>query len=706
MLELASVIIVIIVSVSLGLVIFYNNPKSATNRIFSLFATSIIFWAVIMLLTVQPLGPELVLFFIRLSMLAAIAMSTCVLFLSHTIPSDTFRMNKKIAAALIFFAFVGMAVAMSPFMFTGLKIEGANIEPITGPGMIAFLLTGLGYSISGIFILRRKYKRSRGRERNQLRYVLLGISLMHVLLIWANFIVVLVFKSSAYINLGPLFTLTFLISAAYAIIKHRLMDIRLVVARAVSFTLVILIATTIYALILFRTLQFIPADSQNYFSIALAIILAYTFPYLNRFIEHITTGIFYRQPYSSEMFLERLGEMLRSTLSLHTLLKSVTSELRVSIQPSSAWFIIISDQNEALEKIGYGKQLNITPNALFNLKKMSQNESMIMFDDLEEGAEKDFIRQLGISVLIPLRVKEKLHGFLLMGEKSSGNIFSAQDSNVMEILAPQLSIAVQNALSYEEINQFNQTLKQEVGKATADLKKANLELTQLDKLKDEFVFIATHELKNPVTAMRGYLSMFQEGLFGDIPEKMKEPMHQLQASNQQLVELVNDLLQIARSEAETLSVHTEPINLCPTIDSVMQNLKPLSDQKGLEMIHLCPGSIPQVLADNQRVREILNNLINNAIKYSDKGTITISHQLKIDQLITHIADQGVGIAPKDQKQLYTRFFRVEEEAAKGIPGTGLGLFVVKQLVEKMGGQIWVESEKGIGSTFSFSLPTA
>ena len=113
-----------------------------------------------------------------------------------------------------------------------------------------------------------------------------------------------------------------------------------------------------------------------------------------------------------------------------------------------------------------------------------------------------------------------------------------------------------------------------------------------------------------------------------------------------------------------------------------------------------------VMADKERLREIISNLISNSIKYSQKGTIEISHSIDQDKLITTVKDEGVGIPESEHPKIFTRFFRVEEEAAKGIPGTGLGLFIVKQLLEKMQGRIWFDSASGAGSSFHFSLPIA
>lgn len=236
-----------------------------------------------------------------------------------------------------------------------------------------------------------------------------------------------------------------------------------------------------------------------------------------------------------------------------------------------------------------------------------------------------------------------------------------------------------------------------------DLKKANRELRHLDKLKDEFVYIATHELKTPVTVMRGYLSMMNDGSYGKLSHKLHEPLNQLSAANAQLIQLVNDLLEIARAEAITLTISTEPVNLYSIVLNTIKSLQTLSKQKRLKLIHTYPTKKIIVKADKEKVKEVLNNLLSNAIKYSEKGSITVSHVIDKDYIVTHIADQGLGISSEDQKKIFTRFFRAEEQAGK-IPGTGLGLFIVKQLIEKMGGKIWFSSKLGQGTTFSFSLP--
>lgn len=305
-------------------------------------------------------------------------------------------------------------------------------------------------------------------------------------------------------------------------------------------------------------------------------------------------------------------------------------------------------------------------------------------------------QDLGIkaSLIFPVISRGRGIGTLIFSMSKDPVDVNHDERDLLKSFADIVGLAVQNAKLYSMLEGV-----------TKDLRKANRHLRQLDKLKDEFVFIATHELRNPVTAIKGYLSMLEEGTLGKIPPKLKDAIDQINISNQQLVNLVNDLLQIARSEAHTLKVEVQPIDLCPIVDEIIVSVKPLADQKKLTLNHSCPSKNGiKVQADPNRVKEVIGNLVGNAIKYSDKGAINITHALEGNLVVTHVADQGVGISDKAQKHIFTRFFRAEEEVIKGTPGTGLGLFIVKQLVEKMQGKIWFTSKLGQGSTFSFSLP--
>jgi signal transduction histidine kinase len=260
-------------------------------------------------------------------------------------------------------------------------------------------------------------------------------------------------------------------------------------------------------------------------------------------------------------------------------------------------------------------------------------------------------------------------------------------------------------------------------------------LKQLEQLKDEFVFIAAHELRTPVAAMKGYVQLILDGSTGEITPGARAFMEKVLASNQRLIQLVNDLLEVARSQAGRLTIKVAPVDISPAIASTLDELKSLADEKSVVMTYdaKLPGAasaagmgdsvpmpLPQVLADADRVKEVVVNLVGNAIKYmGGAGTITITHELAPAaaslthdgrdlpaMLVTHIADTGLGISKEAQQKLFEKFYRVTTDKTKDITGTGLGLFIVKEIIEKMDGTLSVVSEEGKGSTFSFALKVA
>lgn len=225
------------------------------------------------------------------------------------------------------------------------------------------------------------------------------------------------------------------------------------------------------------------------------------------------------------------------------------------------------------------------------------------------------------------------------------------------------------------------------------------------KLRDEFVFISAHELRTPVTAIKGYLSMILDKTFGEVPQAVKENLEIVNASNERLVQLVNDLLEVARSEAGKMKINMEATPIGENVTTVLNELKSLSDKKGIKVSYNEPelSKLP-VMADPYKLKEVLTNLIGNAIKYTlGNGDIQITHEKKENNLIIHIKDHGMGMTPEDVSKLFAKFYRVQNDNTAAIEGTGLGLFICKEIVERMKGKIWVESEVGKGSTFSFSL---
>lgn len=230
-------------------------------------------------------------------------------------------------------------------------------------------------------------------------------------------------------------------------------------------------------------------------------------------------------------------------------------------------------------------------------------------------------------------------------------------------------------------------------------------LKRLQELKNEFTFIAAHELRTPVTAIRGYISMIREGSAGEIPETARKYLNTVWEANERLVRLVNDILEIARSEAGRIKIEVFAVDIRESVKSVFQEVRPIADEKKIALSYERPADLALVLADTMRLKEIIVNLVSNAIKYNrEGGGVRISHEFEPGFVLTHVEDNGIGISQEDQKRMFEKFFRADSARVQRITGTGLGLFITKELVEKMGGAIWLKSEEGKGSRFSFKLP--
>lgn len=201
--------------------------------------------------------------------------------------------------------------------------------------------------------------------------------------------------------------------------------------------------------------------------------------------------------------------------------------------------------------------------------------------------------------------------------------------------------------------------------------------------------------------------MIMEGQGGKVPKEMMELLDPVMSSGQSLNQLVNDLLQVARSQAGKIEVKVEPIEMVAQVNEVVKQLKVLADKKSIKIVYDPQTGLPNIMSDANKLKEILKNLVDNAIKYTlGEGVVSIEHEVKGKMLITHVKDTGMGISKENQIKLFGKFHRIKTRETADIQGTGLGLWIIKQLVEKMKGKIWVSSEMGKGSAFSFSLPIA
>lgn len=234
-------------------------------------------------------------------------------------------------------------------------------------------------------------------------------------------------------------------------------------------------------------------------------------------------------------------------------------------------------------------------------------------------------------------------------------------------------------------------------------------IKEVDQMKDEFISVASHELRTPVTGIRGYTSMILEGTFGEISDKLKDTLKMVQGAADRLAGLVEDLLNVSRIEQGRLEVKNMPLEISQIIKDIMAELKVQADQKNL-ILEYKPhaGKLPTISIDSDRLKQALINIIGNAIKYTEKGSVTVLTEEKDagKTLALKIKDTGIGMSAKDRERLFQKFYRVQNDKTKNIVGTGLGLWITKQIVELMKGKITVDSIENVGTQITLLFPVA
>jgi PAS domain S-box-containing protein len=301
-----------------------------------------------------------------------------------------------------------------------------------------------------------------------------------------------------------------------------------------------------------------------------------------------------------------------------------------------------------------------------------------------------FLLDTRAEVAIPLRIGSRILGVIDI-QSTQAYAFTKDDLSVLQSLADQVAVAIDNARSYE--------LSQQLIK----------DLREVDQLKSQFLANMSHELRTPLNSIIGFSRVILKGIDGPVSDMQQQDLTAIYNSGQHLLGLINDILDLARIEAGKMELNFEEVHLAEMTTSVMSTAKGLVKEKPIQLLQRIPANMPAVRGDTMRVRQVLLNLISNASKFTDEGSITVEALVqkgptgKMEALI-NVIDTGPGISIEDQKKLFQAFSQVDGSATRKSGGSGLGLSICANLVQLHGGRIGIHSGAGTGSTFWFTLP--
>ncbi len=708
-----------------GLVVLAHNVKRRIKIYFTLSISGLIGW--VLTLFLSNIDTNFVVFFNRavfISPLLALLFFGIFLDEAYGAPGGRSLVFRSFS---YFIAAIGSIVALTPYAITGVLPRYANgasrgysIE--TGPLYIVVLSVFVILFIALVFRGIASYKRSAPDVRQPLVLVFSSVAIAIVTSIFTNLLLPLFLGGSPVFNIiSNLSIILFVLTFAYSVLRYRFLDIKAVIARAVTYLGVLLILFSLYVVLGFQLSHALSDITNNerlgdLVIFAISIVIALSYGPTKSYFDKITSRIFYQDTYDTQKFLEELNKTLVSKLDIHELLTNSSEVIEENLKSEYCTFYIGS-ASRIQGRIFGDKGTDTTRSNMDSLLEVLPAVNRKVFyqlDNYENEAEKKvsgIMAKSGVEVLVrlvsTLGYDSNGLGVILIGGKKSGNKYSSQDIRLLEIISNELEIAIENALRYEEIEKFNETLQQKIDDATRELKKSNDKLKALDEAKDEFVSMASHQLRTPLTSVKGYISMVAEEDVGKLNSEQKKMLAQALFSSQRMVYLIADLLNVSRLRTGKFVIEPKPTYLPKVVESEIAQLKEGAAAKDITLIYEKPKTFPTLNLDEMKIRQVIMNFTDNAIYYTPSGgKITLTLKDRRDSVEFTIKDTGIGVPAEERHKLFTKFYRANNARKARPDGTGLGLFMAKKVVVAQGGSIIFESAENKGSTFGFRFPKA
>lgn len=702
-------LITVTINIFLGGFVFLRNSRGEANRVFAFLTFCMAGWVATLFLYYLISQHNFLLFIGRLNFAIATPMTYFFYRFVLAFPHQTITPPRWLRHTISLLTLLLVVLSLfTPLIDKDEIAKGSERILVYGDLYLLWVIVFALNLLLGLLILILKVRNTSGISKKQLTYLLFGFSLFFITGIFSN-VVLPQFGNYILQPFSPLTTVFLAGFATYAIVKHKLMNLKLVLVKSIAYTILIsfiLIVYTVAAYWFAHSVLKINIDSSSVIIYTtLTLLIAFSFTPIKKFVTLKTERLFYKRPYNSNQLLSELSTVLATKFGIEEMTTQTLIEIMGEMKISKGAFYVYGRDNNLITsyKVGYQDLELLDQETIERISKL--DKSLIVQEDEDEGEFKDMLVGHDISLLSILKIQGKPTGILVFSEKLTGQAYTEEDIEVIEIFSAEVAIALENAKAYEEIRNFNINLERKIAEATADLRHANSKLRELDKVKDEFISITSHELRTPLGIIRGYLWMLMQN-GKKIPKELKEDVHIAIESTEHLIALVNDMLDVSRIEMKRMALNSEKVDMKEIIDAVSAELLPLAKDKNIVLHSKCEV-IPGFTGDRGKIHQILINLAGNAIKFTpNKGIVSIDVKKELKNIIIKVSDTGIGIKKEDHDKLFTKFGRLNTSytAIPKTVGTGLGLYITKKMVDMLNGKINFESEFGKGTAFIVSFP--
>jgi signal transduction histidine kinase len=404
--------------------------------------------------------------------------------------------------------------------------------------------------------------------------------------------------------------------------------------------------------------------------------------------------------------LNTIGAAVSRSLNLEMVLNEAIEKMIEKLNFDASWIYILDPSGKELTLKAY-KGLSEDLARSIAKRSLSAGVTAKIFEKGERLVFEDFqndttynhlsaghkIASLGFASAagFPIKTNEKVIGVLHLANKTRRH-FAADELQLIESIAQEIGVAAENARLFEQVNQ-----------KTAELGQMNQELQEANKAKDEFLNVMSHELRTPLNVITGYAEVLSQGVLGEIQREQLHAVKTISYQSKELLRMINEILQVGSIEAGKVKAHCENVNLPHFLIDLRSGYEILS-KKEISLHWNIPSGLPNVLTDGEKLKHVLQNLINNAIKFTENGSVTVSVRCISGAVEFKVKDTGIGM-PRDMlPSIFQMFRQLDSSNTRSYGGSGVGLYIVKKYVDLLGGKIEVDSALGEGSTFTVILP--
>jgi signal transduction histidine kinase len=590
-------------------------------------------------------------------------------------------------------------------------VQSDTYAVAAGPLMWLYA-AGLVFMVGVVFYgIMHGLKYSTGTKRRQLKAISIGLAISLPLILSIDFIIPMTTGIFAITEFGITPLIILVISIYYGVVRYSLFDIKLAAVRVVTYALSLITLSVVYFGLAYiaSTLLFSgnasAAASVNPVNIVLTLLLAFIFQPVKRAFDKITNKIFYKDNYNTDDFFEKLNKILGFTTDLRGLLERTAAEIAHTLKGEQAIFFINTVEGHFVAA-GTPGHRHIPKVDVDQFTVALDGKTGVIVASLME--DNDPVKRMMIShrieLALPLVQDNKPIGYLFLGDHLTSN-YTNRDIKVLNTISNELIIAIQNALAVQEIREFNITLQQRIANATRELRASNAQLRHLDKAKDEFLSMASHQLRTPLTSVKGYISMIMDGDVGRVSTDQKKLLGEAFNNSERMVGLINDFLSVSRIQTGRFVIDKVPIDLSLVVGQEVDSLRANAKTRQMELVYDKPDNCPIMDIDEGKIRQVIMNFIDNAIYYSHPDTkININLIVDNGEVLFTVKDTGIGVPKSERDQLFTKFYRASNAKKTRPDGTGVGLFLAKKIVDDHDGDVVFDSVEGKGSTFGFKLP--